>query len=217
MNKKTAAGKTILTVLTIVWMCVIFLMSSAEQDESDAQSSAVCGLLCGIFVPGYEEMPQDRQEALTDALAFPVRKAAHMTEYAVLGVLLTLTAAAWLRPAETAAAAGNSGDVPVKDSGNALRNALWKDPGKDSGKDPGDIPVKVSGNVPVTGRIGGAVRFSLPLSVLYACSDELHQHFVPGRSGEIRDVLVDSAGVLIGILILAVLSRRRSRRGGELR
>ena len=36
---------------------------------------------------------------------------------------------------------------------------------------------------------------------LYAVSDELHQMFVPGRSCEIRDMLIDSSGVLIGTCI----------------
>ena len=37
---------------------------------------------------------------------------------------------------------------------------------------------------------------------LYACSDELHQLFVPERSGEITDVLLDTIGGLIGVIIL---------------
>lgn len=37
------------------------------------------------------------------------------------------------------------------------------------------------------------------LCVLYAISDEYHQTFVSGRSGEVRDVLIDSAGALLGI------------------
>lgn len=36
---------------------------------------------------------------------------------------------------------------------------------------------------------------------LYAVSDELHQLFVPGRSCEIRDMLIDSSGVVAGTLI----------------
>ena len=39
----------------------------------------------------------------------------------------------------------------------------------------------------------------------YAASDELHQRFVPGRSGEIKDVALDSAGVLFGILFILAL------------
>ena len=42
---------------------------------------------------------------------------------------------------------------------------------------------------------------------LYACSDELHQTFVEGRSGELADVMIDSAGVLLGILLLACVFR----------
>ena len=36
------------------------------------------------------------------------------------------------------------------------------------------------------------------LVFLYACSDEVHQLFVVGRSGEIFDVLLDSFGGMIG-------------------
>ena len=43
----------------------------------------------------------------------------------------------------------------------------------------------------------------LLLCVLYAMSDEFHQTFVSGRSGELRDVLIDSTGSLTGILLYA--------------
>ncbi len=39
---------------------------------------------------------------------------------------------------------------------------------------------------------------SVLLSMLYACSDEIHQIFVPGRAGRISDVLIDTAGALCG-------------------
>ena len=42
---------------------------------------------------------------------------------------------------------------------------------------------------------------SLLISVLYAISDEFHQTFIPGRSGEIRDVIIDTAGAVTGILL----------------
>lgn len=38
------------------------------------------------------------------------------------------------------------------------------------------------------------------LSFLYACSDEVHQLFVPGRSGQLTDVLLDTLGASVGIL-----------------
>lgn len=41
---------------------------------------------------------------------------------------------------------------------------------------------------------------SLLFCIIYASSDEIHQLFVSERSGEIRDILIDSAGSLLGIL-----------------
>lgn len=39
-------------------------------------------------------------------------------------------------------------------------------------------------------------------SVLYASSDEFHQRFVPNRVGTPTDVLVDSFGALVAILVI---------------
>ena len=45
------------------------------------------------------------------------------------------------------------------------------------------------------------------ISSLYAVSDEVHQLFVPGRSGQISDVLLDSVGALLGVFTLAMICR----------
>ena len=44
-------------------------------------------------------------------------------------------------------------------------------------------------------------RAALALGIAYAASDELHQHFVPGRLGSPFDVLIDAVGVAIGVLL----------------
>ena len=51
------------------------------------------------------------------------------------------------------------------------------------------------------------------IASVYAVTDEIHQLFVPGRSGQVSDVMLDSAGVLAGLLILAAVRmlRRRQR------
>lgn len=49
-----------------------------------------------------------------------------------------------------------------------------------------------------------SVFCSLMLSFLYACSDEFHQTFVPGRAGQFTDVLIDMAGALIGITVFVL-------------
>jgi len=52
----------------------------------------------------------------------------------------------------------------------------------------------------LNGKRGGkAFIIALLISFLYAASDEFHQTFVPGRSGELRDVMIDTAGALTGI------------------
>lgn len=53
------------------------------------------------------------------------------------------------------------------------------------------------------------------LSLLYAFTDELHQRFVAGRSGELRDVCIDLAGACCGCLLMngaISLYHRRLRR-----
>jgi len=40
---------------------------------------------------------------------------------------------------------------------------------------------------------------SLVFTILYACTDEFHQSFVPGRSATVHDVLIDSAGAWLAL------------------
>jgi VanZ family protein len=40
---------------------------------------------------------------------------------------------------------------------------------------------------------------ALALAIAYAATDELHQHFVRGRAGSPRDVLIDAGGALAGL------------------
>ena len=50
------------------------------------------------------------------------------------------------------------------------------------------------------------------ISLVYACSDELHQLFVSGRSGQITDVLLDSTGSFVGIYIYYLFYKIRSKK-----
>lgn len=54
-------------------------------------------------------------------------------------------------------------------------------------------------------------------SFLYAISDEVHQLFVSGRSGQVTDVLIDSLGAAIGIGIYLAISRFMSSRNRSTR
>jgi VanZ family protein len=52
------------------------------------------------------------------------------------------------------------------------------------------------------------------ICVLYSISDEFHQLYVPGRSGQISDVILDSFGALtgIGVYLLAAKQKIKKRR-----
>lgn len=49
------------------------------------------------------------------------------------------------------------------------------------------------------------------LAFLYACSDEVHQLFVRGRSGQVKDVFIDTFGALLGVLLYSLIYRFRRR------
>lgn len=48
----------------------------------------------------------------------------------------------------------------------------------------------------------GKISISLLVGVLYAISDEVHQSFVPGRGPSAQDVLIDTLGIVFGLLIV---------------
>lgn len=52
--------------------------------------------------------------------------------------------------------------------------------------------------------------YSFLFCLFYACTDEFHQTFIPGRVGTLSDVGVDSVGMGLGIL-LGMLSERRQK------
>lgn len=45
------------------------------------------------------------------------------------------------------------------------------------------------------------IEVSAGIGILYAISDEIHQFVIPGRSGNIKDVIIDSLGILTGMAI----------------
>ena len=48
---------------------------------------------------------------------------------------------------------------------------------------------------------------SAAFCLIYAISDEIHQRYIPGRSGEVRDVCIDFCGALLGILLINLFIR----------
>lgn len=53
------------------------------------------------------------------------------------------------------------------------------------------------------------------LGTAYAATDEIHQIFVPGRAGMATDVMIDSGGVLTGVLLGILLYKVIKRKERE--
>ena len=59
----------------------------------------------------------------------------------------------------------------------------------------------------LTFRIKNIIRIgiSFSLGLIYAISDEIHQSFIPGRSAQVTDVLIDTSGVIFGIVLVLLI------------
>lgn len=145
--------RPLLLLLLVLQMTLIFTMSSFGSDSSNAQSNQIIHVLHQVF----PNLSNDHSFFGVSNLVFIVRKAAHFTEYAILGLLFFLVYRAYF----------------VK-----LTNAKF-------------------------------LFFALCSSFLYACTDELHQLFVSGRSGQFTDVLIDTLGAFFGCLLLLMIRRLR--------
>ena len=55
-------------------------------------------------------------------------------------------------------------------------------------------------------KVEGAQRIALALviCVLFAMLDEFHQLFVPGRGAQVKDVIIDTTGAIVGIGVYGI-------------
>lgn len=66
----------------------------------------------------------------------------------------------------------------------------------------------VTNGLRVSGMTGPKLYvWALFICILYAAGDEIHQLFVPGRGGQLRDVVLDTAGGAVGILVYRWLKK----------
>lgn len=142
-------GKLIMLLLPLAWMGGIFYFSHQPAEQSAELSNGLVSKLIEIF-----HLP------FTDHF---VRKSAHFSEYALLGILTV----------------------------NAMRlffskNSLW---------------------------------VALAVCSFYSVTDEFHQLFIPGRSCQFSDMLLDTAGSAVGIflwwLIFYNLKNKKQLQSGE--
>jgi len=57
-------------------------------------------------------------------------------------------------------------------------------------------------------RAFGHEVLALAAGIVYAATDEVHQHFVSGRVGSVVDVALDAIGIAVGMLVWLWLRER---------
>lgn len=58
-------------------------------------------------------------------------------------------------------------------------------------------------------NIKNIIFLSILFCFIYACTDEVHQLFIPGRSGKIDDVLLDTLGSIIGVVFYKLFYKNK--------
>ena len=158
-GKATGLARLISTVCLLAWMLLIFGFSGQNGEESGGLSDKVCHVIVSAAetVTG-SDWDEAKELELADAISYPVRKCAHMTEYAILAGLAFAMLYCY----------GVKG---------------WK-----------------------------RYAFSIIIAFVYASCDELHQLFVSERSGKFTDVLIDTAGATIMMMVIYVIGICRRRK-----
>lgn len=57
--------------------------------------------------------------------------------------------------------------------------------------------------------------YAMAIGALYALTDEVHQYFVPGRSCQLSDVLIDSVGVFLGVCLFSIIIKSKLTNQGN--
>lgn len=150
--------KKIYSITAIVILCFVYLMifgfSSQTGEESGGLSQKVSRKvieLADFFQK--EPMSMEEAEIRASAIEFFVRKAAHFSEYALVGFLEFGLAICYIK------------------------------------------------------RTGARIPLTVSVVFLSGFLDELHQYFVPGRWCSLTDVLIDTAGGCMGMLVFFFVYR----------
>lgn len=154
--------RIIYILLTLIWMIIIFIMSSMNTDESNGKSKQTIKKTVQKTSEISENIgitnskPTEKQVNETvNKLNFPLRKCAHATEYAVLAILIIFT----------------------------LNSFMGK-----------EYSIK-------------KMVIVITICFVYSLTDEYHQLFVPGRTSQFIDCIIDTSGSIIMCCVYTLVKK----------
>ncbi len=184
--------RLLLLVLIAANMVTIFLFSAESGEESEQTSGRVAEAVANIFIRDYAEKTPEEQKQILKKIHRPLRKAAHMTEFGMLGALSFFFLLTW----------ASSAPEHRSEHGSECRGPLRSTP---SGAKRSSLR-----------RVLGFYFAALLFAALYAATDEWHQSFSDARGPSFRDVLIDLSGAVLSCTaVLAVwfaLQRKRRKK-----
>lgn len=148
---KRTIFRIIVILLTLLWMVVIFYFSNQSGNESSNLSTGISKSVLNLFYRDFPSFSLEKQSEMLDFTSRIIRKLAHFTEYAILGLLLFLSFNSFIKK----------------------KNFVF--------------------------------LATFIIGLLYSIGDEFHQSLVADRGPAVKDVVIDSLGVLAMLLIIGII------------
>lgn len=179
-HKRKIVVSSIATIFLILLYFLIF--SFSEQDgETSGGLSRMISEKCVAFLNALsgKKWSELVLQGMAEYFENPIRKLAHFAEYAVMGVLLFGVWYPWL---------GMKGQVTRLNDSRSDRSSRKKKC--------------------LRKKIPMLVKIIIPWVLVSAAFDEIHQLFIPGRCGNLWDVLLDTVGGSFGLFCCIMIAKR---------
>ncbi len=155
----------------VLWMTVIFVASTDLM--SSAHTSRIIGPVLRWLIPGISD------NAIGN-VQFIVRKGGHMTEYAILAGLF------WRARRKTRDQFPSPRPSPEGRGGMAFSSSA----------NSGELSIQTQRRPLWSAK---EAWIAIGFACFYAMTDEFHQYFVASRDASVRDVMIDTAGAMLGM------------------
>lgn len=87
---KLKAVRYVSLFLLVFWMGAIFFLSAQPATDSNETSEGLIEEIVSAVYPSYDTLSSAEKAVIINRFSFPVRKAAHFSEFALLGLLAFL-------------------------------------------------------------------------------------------------------------------------------
>lgn len=181
--KRNLFKKIISPIPVLLMLFIIFMFSAQNGGTSGGLSQKICEWLVNVWSTVFRRTLSPEQTASAIDFIHPIiRKGAHVTEYLILTFTVCFPIKVYSSKERYLLATETSVFALSK------QKKLKYHRSKES-----EMPLPA------------LLYFTGIATVIFSACDELHQYYVPGRYGCITDVLIDSIGIAIALIIILIV------------